>query len=121
MSCPDLLFAVGFVTIALPQVERWSNRDCCNQSEAKSKPCGKKDIMDKKIVFVINDAPYGNERPYNAMRHAMNLAKRDGVKVKLFLIADAIYCARKDQKTPDGYYNIERMVKSLAKRGKVAT
>lgn len=24
----------------------------------------------------INDAPYGNERPYNALRLAMNLAKR---------------------------------------------
>jgi len=73
------------------------------------------------ILFVINDGPYGNERPYNAMRHAMNLSKREGVQVKVFLVADAVNCARKDQKTPDGYYNIERMVKSLAKRGKVAT
>jgi uncharacterized protein involved in oxidation of intracellular sulfur len=77
--------------------------------------------MDKKILFVINDAPYGNERPYNAMRHAMNLMKRESVQVKVFLVADAVYCARKGQNTPDGYYNIERMVKSLAKRGKVAT
>jgi len=75
----------------------------------------------KKILFVINDAPYGNERPYNALRHAMNLVKREGVEIKVFLVADAIFCARKDQKTPEGYYNIERMVKSLAKRGKVAT
>ena len=77
--------------------------------------------MPKNFLFVINDAPYGNERPYNAMRHAMNLVKREGVQVKVFFVADAVYCARKDQKTPDGYYNIERMVKSLAKRGKVAT
>ena len=75
----------------------------------------------KKILFVINNAPYGDERPYNAMRHAMNLVKRDEVQVKVFLVADAVHCARKAQKTPDGYYNIERMVKSLAKRGKVAT
>jgi uncharacterized protein involved in oxidation of intracellular sulfur len=75
----------------------------------------------KRYLFVINDAPYGNERPYNALRHAMNLVKREEVEVKVFLVADAVYCARKDQKTPDGYYNIERMVKSLAKRGKVAT
>jgi len=75
----------------------------------------------KRYLFVINDAPYGNERSYNALRHAMNLVKREGVEVKVFLVADAVYCARKDQKTPDGYYNIERMVKSLAKRGKVAT
>jgi uncharacterized protein involved in oxidation of intracellular sulfur len=75
----------------------------------------------KKFLFVINDAPYGNERPYNAMRHAMNLSKREEVHLKVFLMADAVYCARKGQNTPDGYYNIERMVKSLAKRGKVAT
>ena len=77
--------------------------------------------MNKTYLFVINDAPYGNERPYNAMRHAMNLVKREGAQVKVFLMADGVLCARKGQKTPDGYYNIERMVKSLAKRGKVAT
>ena len=75
----------------------------------------------QKYLFVINDAPYGNERPYNALRLAMNLIKREGVEVKIFLTADGIFCARKGQKTPDGYYNIERMVKSIAKRGKVAT
>ena len=77
--------------------------------------------MDKKILFVINEVPYGNERPYNALRHAMNLAKREGIQIKVFLTADAVNCARKGQKTPDGYYNLERMVKSLAKRSKVAT
>ncbi len=75
----------------------------------------------KKFLIVINDAPYGNERPYNAMRLALNLAKREGVSVKVFLVADAVFCARKDQKTPDGYYNIERMIKSAARRGEVAT
>jgi uncharacterized protein involved in oxidation of intracellular sulfur len=75
----------------------------------------------KKILIAINDAPYGNERPYNALRLALNLVKRAEVQVKVFLTADAVYCARKGQSTPDGYYNVERMVKSLAKRGKVAT
>lgn len=56
----------------------------------------------KRYLFVINDAPYGNERPYNALRHAMNLVKREGVEVKVFLVADAVHCARKDQKTPMG-------------------
>jgi uncharacterized protein involved in oxidation of intracellular sulfur len=64
---------------------------------------------------------YGNERSYNALRHAMNLVKREAVEVKVFLTADGIFCAHKGQKTPEGYYNVERMVKSLAKRGKVAT
>ncbi len=75
----------------------------------------------KRYLFVINDAPYGNERPYNALRLAMNLVKRSGVAVRVFLTGDGVLCARQGQKTPDGYYNIERMVKSLAQRGEVAT
>lgn len=76
---------------------------------------------EKRYLIVINDAPYGDERPYNALRLALNLVKREGVKVKLFLLADGIFCARKGQKTPEGYYNIERMLKSIVRRGEVAT
>jgi len=75
----------------------------------------------KKYLFIINDAPYGNERPYNALRLALNLVKKPEVHVRVFLTGDGVLCARKGQKTPEGYYNIERMVKSLAQRGKVAT
>lgn len=77
--------------------------------------------MTESYLFFINNAPYGDERPYNALRLAMNLAKREDTQVKVFLTADGIICARKGQKTPDGYYNIERMIKFLATRGKVAT
>ncbi len=76
---------------------------------------------EKKFLFVINDAPYGSERPYNALRLALNLLKREGVQVKVFLIDDGVFCARKGQKTPEGYYNIERMLKSAATRGEAAT
>jgi uncharacterized protein involved in oxidation of intracellular sulfur len=77
---------------------------------------------EKKIyLFVINDAPYGNERPYNALRLAYDLVKRETTEVRLFLTGDGVLCARQGQKTPDGYYNIERMLKALASRGKVAT
>lgn len=76
--------------------------------------------MDK-ILFMINNAPYGDERPYNALRLAHSLAKTEGVEVKVFLTADGVACARRGQKTPDGYYNIERMVRALVSRGKVAT
>lgn len=76
---------------------------------------------EKSYLIVINDAPYGDERPYNALRLALNLVKREGVNVSVFLLADGVFCARNQQKTPEGYYNIERMIKSIAKRGKVAT
>jgi len=72
------------------------------------------------ILLIINDGPYGNERPFNALRLALNLVKRPGVEVRVFMTGDGVTCARRGQKTPDGYYNIERMVKSLAQRGQVA-
>ncbi len=75
----------------------------------------------KNYLLIVNDAPYGNERPYNALRLALNLVKRPDVGVRVFLMGDGVLCARQGQKTPDGYYNIERMVKSLAQRGEVAT
>lgn len=74
----------------------------------------------QKILFIINDGPYGNERPYNTLRLALNLVKRPDVAVRVFMTGDGVLCARKGQKTPDGYYNIERMLKSLARRGEVA-
>ena len=75
----------------------------------------------KTYLFVINDAPYGNERPFNALRLASNLIKRSDVNVKVFLVGDGVNCAINGQKTPNGYYNVERMVKSIATRGEVAT
>lgn len=78
------------------------------------------DSHPRNILFVINDGPYGNERAYSALRLALNLVKRE-VTMRVFLTGDGVQCARKGQKTPDGYYNVERMVKSLARRGEVAT
>ena len=77
--------------------------------------------MAEKYLFIINNAPYGDERPYNALRLAMNLSKREDAEVKVFLTADGVACARKNQKTPEGYYNIERMIKFMATKGKVHT
>ena len=72
-------------------------------------------------LFIINDSPYGNERPYNALRLALNLVKREDASVRVFLLGDGVNCALAGQKTPEGYYNVERMLKPLAKRGEVAT
>ena len=78
------------------------------------------DAGQKSVVFILNDGPYGNERPYNALRLALNLVQRPEVSVRVFLTGDGVMCARRGQSTPDGYYNVERMVKSLARRGQVA-
>jgi uncharacterized protein involved in oxidation of intracellular sulfur len=67
-----------------------------------------------KALFVLNDPPYGSERCYNALRLAHALLKNDpAAEITVFLIADAVVAARKGQKTPDGYYNIERMLKRV--------
>lgn len=77
--------------------------------------------MAESFLFVINNGPYGYERPNNALRLAMNLVKLEDTQVKVFLVGDGVVCARKNQKTPDGYYKIERMVRSLAARSSVTT
>ena len=75
----------------------------------------------KNYLFVINDGPYGNERPYNALRMALELVKRPQASVRMFLIGDGVNCAIANQRTPDGYYNIGRMLRSIARLGEVAT
>lgn len=72
-------------------------------------------------LLIINDGPYGNERPYNALRLAMNLSKREGTHMRIFLLGDGVQCAVKGQDTPQGYYNIERMLGSVSRVGEVAT
>jgi uncharacterized protein involved in oxidation of intracellular sulfur len=71
-----------------------------------------------KILFIINDAPYGSEKAYNALRMAMALQKEQtDVEVRIFLMADAVTCALPAQSTPQGYYNIERMLKAVINKG----
>ncbi|MCH7732051.1 MAG: DsrE family protein [Candidatus Marinimicrobia bacterium] len=71
-----------------------------------------------KILFIINDAPYGTEKAYNALRMAMTLQKEHPkVELLIFLLADSVGCAIPNQKTPQGYYNIERMLTSVIKKG----
>ncbi len=69
------------------------------------------------VLLILNDPPYGTERSYNGLRLAIALAKVEGTSVRVFLMADAVGCAKPGQKTPDGMYNIERMLKSLTTRG----
>jgi uncharacterized protein involved in oxidation of intracellular sulfur len=74
-----------------------------------------------KTLFILNDPPYGTERCYNALRLAHALLKKDAeTEVVVFLMADAVAAARTGQKTPDGYYNVERMLRRvLIGRGQV--
>ena len=68
------------------------------------------------ITFILNYAPYGTEKSYNALRLALALVKKKE-PVRIFMFDDGIFNAINSQKTPDGFYNIERMMKSLVRRG----
>ena len=72
------------------------------------------------ITIVVNDPPYGTERAYNALRLALALVKQGEPDLRIFLMGDAVVCGLSGQKTPDGYYNIERMFKGLAGRAAVS-
>jgi len=74
-----------------------------------------------KTLMILNDAPYGTERTYNGLRLASNLlSKIVGAEVTVFLLGDAVSAAKSGQQTPNGYYNVERMLKGvLAKKGQV--
>jgi uncharacterized protein involved in oxidation of intracellular sulfur len=70
-------------------------------------------------LFIINDAPYGNERAYNALRLAAAVAGKEGQQVRVFLMADAVACAKAGQKVPEGYYNIQLMLGKIVRKGEV--
>jgi uncharacterized protein involved in oxidation of intracellular sulfur len=70
-----------------------------------------------KVLFILNDPPYGTERVFNGLRLATTLAKRDGVEVRIFLMGDAVVAAMANQKLPDGYYHLDRMIGSAARVG----
>ena len=67
------------------------------------------------ILMILNDPPYGTERTYNGLRLALNLLhKAEGVSVTVFLMADAAAAAKRGQQTPNGYYNLERMLRAAS-------
>lgn len=70
-----------------------------------------------KTLFILNDPPYGTERSYNGLRLARALGKRDGETIRIFLMGDAASCGKSGQTTPNGYYNLGRMIQSVVKRG----
>lgn len=74
-----------------------------------------------KFTLIINDPPYGSERLYNALRLGHALLKRDpDADATVFLMADAVWGARQGQKTPEGFYNVERMLKRFhAGKGRI--
>lgn len=75
-------------------------------------------LMGRRILVVVNDPPYGTERAYNALRLAKNILKKEpDAEVRVFLVGDAVSCAKAGQSVPRGYYNLEVLLKSHARQG----
>lgn len=72
-----------------------------------------------KILMIINGSAYGLDSTYNAIRLAGFIAKREGTEVTLFLMGDGVTAAMANQKTPDGYYKLDRMLSIVTRQGGV--
>jgi uncharacterized protein involved in oxidation of intracellular sulfur len=71
------------------------------------------------VLVIVNDQPYGSERPFNALRLANSLSKREQVEVRVFLMGDAVACAISGQQLPEGHYHLDRMIKGILHRAQV--
>jgi uncharacterized protein involved in oxidation of intracellular sulfur len=72
-----------------------------------------------KILIILQGPAYGDERAYNGLRLAGNLAKRDDVEVRVFCFGDAVSCAIAGQQLPNGYYHLDRMITAAARHGAI--
>ncbi len=71
----------------------------------------------KQILLILNGPAYGADETFNALRLAGALSRRDDAEVKVFLMGDAVTCAVAGQKTPDGYYTLDRMLEGFLRHG----
>jgi len=70
------------------------------------------------LTMLLQSAPYGDEKIWNAFRLAQSLVTASiGMKVNIFLTGDAVTTAKKGQKPPKEYYNLEVMLQDLIKKG----
>ena len=77
------------------------------------------EIQRRRTLMILNDPPYGTERSYNGLRLTNALSKDPGDEVRVFLMGDAVVCSKRGQQTPNGYYNLERMLAVSARQGVV--
>lgn len=67
-----------------------------------------------KALFILNASPYGSEQTYNALRLANALAQREHNAVRAYLMGDAVVTAKRGQKVPEGFYNLQLMLDKFA-------
>ncbi|MDD5388586.1 MAG: DsrE family protein [Gallionellaceae bacterium] len=70
-----------------------------------------------KALFILNGAPYGEERTYNGLRLAGALARKPENEVRVFLLGDAAIAAKNGQQVPTGFYNLQIMINKIVRAG----
>lgn len=70
-----------------------------------------------KVLLILNKPAYGSDETYNAARLAAAIVRRSDIEATMFLMGDAVTCAVAGQKTPDGYYTLDRMLNSFDRHG----
>lgn len=68
-----------------------------------------------KTLFILNGAPYGDERTYSGLRLGGALVQRPNHEVRVFLMSDAVVAAKRGQRVPEGFYNLELMLNRVAR------
>jgi len=62
-----------------------------------------------RTLFILNEAPYGSERAYNAVAHEPEQ------EVRVFLMGDAALVAKRGQHPPAGFYNLQVMLGKIVR------
>ncbi|AAU37626.1 MULTISPECIES: DsrE/DsrF/TusD sulfur relay family protein [Basfia] len=72
----------------------------------------------QKLLFILNESPYGTEKTFNGLRHAVNLLEEHGkeVEVKVFCFSDAVLAGLSGQNPNDGP-NVQQTLEVLAGLG----
>ncbi len=68
-----------------------------------------------KTLFILNHAPYGGEAAYDALRLANALLRQPEQQVRVFLMGDAVFTAKRGQRPPNGFYNLQVMLGRIAR------
>lgn len=71
----------------------------------------------KSLLLILNGPAYGADATANALQLANALARCEDAEVTVFLMGDAVTCAVAGQRTPDGCYRLDRMLKEFAWHG----
>jgi uncharacterized protein involved in oxidation of intracellular sulfur len=75
------------------------------------------EAVNRPVLFVLKDSPYGSERVFNGLRLADAVAKRGGDAGPDLPHGDAVLAAMAQPKLPNGYYHLDRMIAAAGRRG----